>query len=239
MRSWRREVPRLVAEGLGTGLLVTVIIGSGIVAGLGDGAPIALLQHAVAVGAALAALIVVTQPVSGAHLNPLITVTAWRSGAVGGPVALATVGAQLFGAALGSVVTAVSFGGPPLALSTVARGGARVLVGEAVATLGLVLVVLGLVRAGRTSAIPAAVGAWVTAAILATSSSAFANPAVTVARTLTTTATGIAPASIAAFLAAQAGALVLGLAVLAVLFPEDPLPVGAADAVRTNEEARP
>jgi glycerol uptake facilitator-like aquaporin len=227
-----------VAEGLGSGLLVSLIIGSGIVARLGEGAPLALLQHAVAVGAGLAALIVVTQPVSGAHLNPLITAAAWRSGALRGPVALATVGAQLVGASLGAVVTAVSFGDAPIAISTVARGGFGVLVGEAVATLGLVLVILGLVRSGRASAIPVAAGAWVTAAILATSSTGFANPAVALARVLTATATGLAPASLPGFLGAQAVALVLAMALLAVLHPTDPARAGTVDPDRTNPEAR-
>ncbi|MEY3020077.1 MAG: hypothetical protein RLZZ272_1061, partial [Actinomycetota bacterium] len=197
-----------------------------------------LLQHAVAVGVGLAALIVVTQPISGAHLNPLITAAAWWSGALRGPVALATVGAQAVGASLGAVVAAVSFGDAPIAISTVARGGAGVLVGEAVATLGLVLVIVGLVRSGRSSAIPVAAGAWVTAAILATSSTGFANPAVTLARALTATATGIAPASLPGFLGAQVVALVLATALLAVLHPTDPANAGAVDPDRTNPEAR-
>lgn len=213
--AWRR----LAAESLGTALLLSVIVGSGIAADTGAGAPFALLQHAVAVGAGLAAIIVVTQPVSGAHLNPLITVALWRARDVDGATAAATVAAQVAGAIVGVVVTGATFGRPALELATTARIGSGVLAGEAVATLGLVVVVIGLVRAGRAGAIPAAVGAWVTAIILSTSSTGFANPAVTVARAFTDSATGIAPASVPAFVAVQALALGLALGVLAVLFP--------------------
>ena len=211
-----------MAESVATALLVSVIVGSGIVADPPGGAPLALLQHAVAVAAALAALIAVTQPVSGAHLNPLITVVAWRARELDGRTASLTIGAQVAGAILGALVTGATFGRATVGFAAMERGGIGVLAGETIATFGLVLLIVGLVRAGRATTIPAAAGAWVGAAILATASTGFANPAVTVARTLTESATGIAPSSVGAFLTAQALGLGLALLVVRLLFPAGP-----------------
>lgn len=209
------DTRRCTAELLGTALLLVAVVGSGIVVGRdGTDAASQLFQHAVVVGVTLAALIVTLGPVSGAHLNPVVTAVDWWFGGLPARRAAGYVVAQVVGAVLGVVVANVMFGEPAAALSTTARASAGVAVGEVVATGGLLLVIFGLVRAGRTAAVPGAVGAWVAGAIVFTSSACFANPAVTLARGLTDTWTGIAPGSIPLFLAAQvAGGVVTAVAV--------------------------
>lgn len=218
---WRR----LVAEAVGTGVLVTAIVGSGIAASRlsPDDTGLQLAYHAAAVGATLAVLIAVLAPVSGAHLNPAVTLVEWLR-APRGPGAATTAGccllAQVGGAAAGAVLANLMFALPPVAASGTARGGAGQWLGELVATAGLVLVIGGLGRAGRVAAIPPAVGAWIGAAIWFTSSASFANPAVTFGRMLTDSFTGIAPASVPAFIAAQLAGAALGAGLVAMLWPD-------------------
>jgi glycerol uptake facilitator-like aquaporin len=209
-----------IAEAVGTGLLLYVIVGSGIAAeSLSDDGAVQLLAHALVVGIALAALIDLFQSVSGSHFNPSVTLALWRSGDIGGRDAVAYVSVQVLGAMLGVIAANVSFGLASISVATIARSGLGLLLAEGIATLVLVLVILSLIRSGRSGHIPAAVGAWVGAVVFATASTGFANPAVTVARMLTDSYTGIAPASVAGFLVAQLTAGVLAALVARALYP--------------------
>jgi glycerol uptake facilitator-like aquaporin len=198
-----------LAETIGTALLLWAIVGSGIVV-THDGPLIAqLFPHAVVIGLALFALIVMLAPVSGAHFNPAVTLAAVLLGHLPRARAAAYVLAQLLGAVLGVVVANLMFGLDAVVLSGRDRGGLVLAASEVAATLGLVLLIFLMVRSERTSStIGAAVGAYIASALIFMPSTAFANPAVTVARTLSDTFTGIAPTSVPGFVAAQlAGAL--------------------------------
>lgn len=203
----------LLAEGLGTGLLLYVVVGSGIaVERLGADPASGLFVHAAVVGAALAVLIAMFISVSGSHFNPAVTLAMWRSGRATGRLAGGYVVVQLAGAVIGVVAAHLSFEVDPVSLAAVERSGAGRVLAELIATLVLVAVILILVDTGRTTSIPAAVGAWVATIVVATSSTGFANPAVTVARIFSDSYTGIAPRWVPGFVLAQvAGA---GLAVV-------------------------
>ncbi len=192
------------AELLGTALLLWAIVGSGI-AVTHDGPLIAqLFPHAVAVGLALAAIIVMLAPVSGAHLNPAVTLAAVLLGYLPRARAASYVVAQVVGGAIGVMIANLTFGLPAVALSVNGRDGIPLIASEAAVTAVLVLLIFLMVRAGRSSgAIAVSVGAFIAAALLFTSSTAFANPAVTLARMLSDTFTGIAPASAPGFLGGQ------------------------------------
>jgi len=210
----------VLAEALGTSLLLYVIVGSGIAAetlSLDPG--VQLFAHAVVVGVGLGALIAMLQTVSGAHFNPSVTLGFWRTGAVSGATASRYAVAQVLGGVLGVVAANLSFGQSMARVSSTARSGLGLAFAEAVATFVLVLLILGLVRTGRSTAVPAAVGAWVACIVFATSSTGFANPAVTISRALTDTYTGIAPASIPGFLLAQVGAGALAALVASSFYP--------------------
>jgi glycerol uptake facilitator-like aquaporin len=198
-------VRRAVAEAVGTGMLVAVVVGSGIAAQrLSPGQPGAqLLENSLATGAGLVAIILAFAPVSGAHLNPVVTLAAWASGDLGRRELGPYVGAQLAGGLAGVVVANLMFDLGPVSISTNHRAAAATDLGEVVATFGLLVVITGLTRARRLDAAPYAVGAYITAAYWFTSSTSFANPAVTVARSLTDSFTGIAPASVPAFVLTQ------------------------------------
>jgi len=216
-----------VAEGVGTALLLYVIVGSGIAAeSLSSDRAVQLLAHALIVGMALGALIDMLQSVSGSHFNPSVTLAFWRSGAIGLPEAVTYMSVQVIGAIAGAILANITFDLPAVSLSTTFRSGLGLVVAEAVATFVLVLIILSLVRSGRVGHVPAAVGAWVAAVVFATSSTGFTNPAVTVARTLTDSFTGIAPASVAGFLSAQ---LLAGwsASVVAKSLNPDPVPNAA------------
>lgn len=211
----------IAAEALGTSLLLYLIVGSGIAAEtLTADSGVRLLAHAVCVGAGLAALITMAQTVSGSHFNPSVTLGFWRTGSMTGARASSYVTAQAIGAVLGVVGANWSFGEPAVTISSTARSGVGLAFAEGVATFVLVLLILGLVRTGRSSAVPAAVGAWVAAVVFATSSTGLANPAVTVSRVLTDTYAGVAPTSTPAFLAAQITAGLLAAYVATRLYPE-------------------
>jgi arsenate reductase len=212
---------RAFAEATGTALLLVAIVGSGIAASRlspGDSG-LQLLENAVATGAALVAILFAVGPVSGAHLNPVVTIVDRWFGGISSHAAAVYCTAQVVGAVLGVAVANLMFDLEAVEISTKVRGGAGLVLGEVVATLGLLLVVFGMARSRRISAIPFAVGAYITAAYFFTSSTSFANPAVTVARTLTDTFAGIAPESVPGFLGGQLVGAVVGIVVIAVLYP--------------------
>jgi glycerol uptake facilitator-like aquaporin len=216
---------RLLAEFTGTGLLVAMVVGSGIAATrlTGDGALRLLVNSSVTV-LGLAVLIVVFAPAGGAHFNPLVTGADWllsrgtpRGYGLG--EAAAVIGCQVAGAVAGAALADAMFDVPALAVSAHHRGGGPLLLSEVVATTGLLLVIVALARTGRTQHAPWAVAAWIGAAYWFTASTSFANPAVTIGRMLTSTYAGIAPVSAPAFIAAQIIGGILGTALAVVLFP--------------------
>jgi glycerol uptake facilitator-like aquaporin len=211
---------RALAEGVGTAALVTVVVGSGIqAAALSHDVGVQLLANSLATVFGLGVLIALLGPVSGAHFNPVVTLAAWAAGrgdgdGPNGRDVAAYVPAQLVGAVGGAVVADAMFAEPLVAWSTHDRSAGHLWLGEVVATAGLVALVLGLSRVGRASLAPVAVASYIGAAYWFTSSTSFANPAVTVGRAFTDTFAGIAPSSVAPFVLAQlvGGALGLGLA---------------------------
>ncbi|HEY3950913.1 MIP/aquaporin family protein [Phenylobacterium sp.] len=195
---------RLAAEALGTALLLAVVVGSGIMGqrlSAGNDA-LALLGNTLATGAGLVVLIEVFGPVSGAHFNPVVTLVFALRREIGARLALAYVAVQTIGAVLGVWAAHAMFAEPILQVSTKLRAGPALAWSEAVATFGLVLTILGTLRF-RPQVTPMAVGLYITAAYWFTASTSFANPAVTIARALSDTFAGIAPASAPAFIAAQ------------------------------------
>ena len=211
---------RALAELVGTCLLVTAVVGSGIAASrLSDDVGVQLLVNAIATAGALVAVILAVGPVSGAHLNPVVTVVDRLLGGVTwAETAVYAVG-QVAGACLGAVLANLMYGLPAVHLSDLDRAGGGVLLAEVVATTGLLLVVFGVVRSGRTSVAPFAVAAYIASAYFTTSSTSFANPAVTVARTLSDTFAGIAPSSAPAFVLMQVVGAGVGLALILLLHP--------------------
>ena len=195
---------RIVAEFAGTLLLLTAVVGSGIMAQrlAGGNVAIALLANTIATGAALVALILAFQPISGAHLNPAVTLAdAWIGGIPWHETPIYIL-AQLTGAFAGVIAAHLMFGLPVLSVSTHVRSGPAQLFSEFVATFGLLTVIWACAR-HRSSSVPYAVGAYITAAYWFTASTSFANPAVTIARAATNTFAGIRPADAAGFIATQ------------------------------------
>jgi len=189
----------------------------------------------VATAAALAAIILAVGPVSGAHLNPLVTLADRALGGLSTQEAVAYLGAQFAGGAAGTVVANLMFSLPAVDLSTKVRSTGGLWLGEAVATFGLLLVVFGVVRSGRVSAAPFAVAAYIGAAYWFTSSTSFANPAVTAARTLSDTFAGIAPRSAPAFIAAQVAGAACALLAVRALYPT--IAEAAGDVIVPHEGA--
>lgn len=210
----------LVAEFLGTALLLMAVVGSGIMGDrlAGGNVAIALLANALATGAALVVLILTFAPVSGAHLNPVVSLLTAVEGRLAWPAVASYVAAQMAGALVGVVVANTMFDERLVALSNHMRGGRSQVLSEFVATFGLISVVYSGFRT-RSSSLPFAVGAYITAAYWFTSSTSFANPAVTVARTLTDTFTGIRPADVPGFIAAQLIGAAASLSVFRWLMP--------------------
>ncbi len=225
----RDLVRRASAEAVGTAFLVAVVVGSGIAAQrLSPGnVGLQLLYNSTATGAGLVALILAIGPVSGAHFNPVVTLADRLLGGMNTATAGVYVVAQIGGACLGAVVANLMFDLPAVTVSTHVRSGSGLWLGEFVATFGLLLVILGVVRAGRTSVAAFAVGGYIAAAYWFTSSTSFANPAVTIGRTLTKTFAGIAPRNAPAFIAFQ---LLGGLAAVALARFWNPR-IDAADLV--------
>jgi glycerol uptake facilitator-like aquaporin len=194
----------LAAETAGTAFLVAAIIGSGIAGmALAEGnTAIALLANALTTGAILAVLIVVFTPVSGAHFNPAVSFAFWLTGGIGRTKALQYAGVQIAGGVLGTILAHLMFGLEPVQIGTLARNEAGHWLGEFIATLALVFTILACLRS-RPDIVPWMVGLVIAAGVWYTSSTSFANPAVTIARTLTDTFAAIMPLHAIGFIVAQ------------------------------------
>ncbi|MFI5268077.1 MAG: aquaporin, partial [Chloroflexota bacterium] len=175
--------------------------------------------NAMATGAALVAIILAFGPVSGAHMNPVVTLAAAMLGRTSWKEVPLYVAAQVGGGAFGTVLANLMFGLPAVSLSSHQRNGSGLWLGELVATFGLLAVIYGVASSGRPAFAPFAVGAYITGAYWFTSSTSFANPAVTLARTLSDTFAGIAPASAPMFILMQLAGGGLGLAAVGLLYP--------------------
>jgi glycerol uptake facilitator-like aquaporin len=216
---------RACAEFLGTGLLVTVVVGSGIMAAQLSTRDVGvqLLENSLATAAGLAVLILLFGPVSGAHFNPVVSLADWARGR-GRPTGLSGkdvavyVPAQIAGGIGGAVLANLMFALPAVTISAHQRSEPNLWLGELVATAGLIALIFALVRQDRTHLAPGAVGAYIGAAYWFTSSTSFANPAVTIARGFSDTFAGIAPASIPAFIASQLLGGLLGVGVVLALY---------------------
>jgi len=214
---------RLVAEALGTALLLAVVVGSGIMGErlAGGNDAIALLGNTLATGAGLVVLITIFGPLSGAHFNPAVTLAFALRRELSWRLALAYVAAQVAGAVAGVFMAHAMFAEPILQVSTKLRDGPAQSFSEFVATFGLLATILGALRF-RPDFTPVAVGLYIAAAYWFTASTSFANPAVTVARSLSDTFAGIAPSSAPAFIAAQLAAVVLAVPFLGWLLRRTP-----------------
>jgi arsenate reductase len=228
---WRR----LLAEFVGTGLLVTAVVGSGVMAArlspMDTG--LELLENSVATMLALAVLILVLGPVSGAHFNPVVSAVDWWLGrgtghGISARHLAAYIPSQVLGGIAGAILANLMFALPAVTWSAHHRSGTGLWLGEVVATAGLILLIFALVRTGRAALAPAAVGAYIGAAYWFTSSTSFANPAVTIGRAFTDTFTGIAPVSVPGFILAQIVGALVGLGAAVAFYPRTPTP---ADAV--------
>jgi arsenate reductase len=216
-----RLARQALAEFLGSAGLVTVVIGSGIAAQRlsPDDVGLQLLENALVTGAGLVALILAFGPVSGGHFNPVVTLADRFFGGVTNRQLAVYLPAQLIGGVVGAVVANLMFDLPAVTLSGKDRSSGGLWLSEAVATFGLVVLIFALVRAGRSALAPFAVGAYITAAYWWSSSTSFANPMIDVARTLSDTFAGIAPASVPMFLLMQLVGGAAAVAVVATLFP--------------------
>lgn len=226
---------RLVAEGLGTALLVTVVVGSGIAAAELSPADVGLqlLENSMATVFGLAVLILVFGPVSGAHFNPVVSAADWFLGRRAGTgltltEVMAYTAAQVVGAICGALLANAMFDQPVGQISGKDRVSVGHGIGEVVATAGLILLIFALARTGRAALSAASVGAYIGAAYWFTSSTSFANPAVTIGRVFSDTFAGIAPSSVPLFIGAQVLGAAVGLLLVRFLFPDA---AGAADRV--------
>jgi arsenate reductase len=225
MALWRR----LLAEFLGSGFLAAVVIGSGIAAQRLSPAQtgLDLLENAAATAAGLFAIILMFGAVSGGHFNPVVSFADAAFGGLRWRDAAAYLPAQVAGCAGGAVIANLMFARAAVSLSAKDRSSPAHFLSEVVATLGLVLVIFALARTGRSRAAPAAVGAYIGAAYFFTSSTSFANPAITVGRMFSATFAGIAPASVPGFIAAQVIGGGLAVVIIRILYPA----VTAAEAM--------
>jgi glycerol uptake facilitator-like aquaporin len=210
---------KLVAEGLGTALLVAAVVGSGIMAHrLALDPALVLLCNTIATGSALLAILLVFGPISGAQLNPAVTISMAVTRNITPRVAAGYVVVQAIGGVVGAIAANAMFDLDPVTISTTARAGFSNLLSEGIATFGLIGVVLGVGRT-RAAIAPFAISAYIVAAYWFTASTSFANPAVTIARTFSDTYAGIRPADVAAFIAAQGIGAVIGALVFSWLIP--------------------
>jgi glycerol uptake facilitator-like aquaporin len=214
---------RLTAEALGTGLLVLAVVGSGIMASRlsPDDVGLQLLENAAATAGALVALIWMLGAVSGAHFNPLVTLLDRSFGAISTGDASLYLAAQVAGGCLGTIVANLMFDLPAIDWSTKVRSSGGLWLSEVVATAGLLLVIHGCVRSGRANVVAVAVGVWIGGAYFFTSSTSFANPAVTVARTLSDSFAGIAPSSAPMFILMQLVGAGIALVLIRYLYPPE------------------
>lgn len=212
---------RAAAEGIGTALLLATVVGSGIMAErlAGGNVALALLANTLATGAGLAALILTFGSISGAHFNPAVTLASASQNRMAWRDVPAYLTAQIAGAYTGVMVAHLMFGAPLLSVSRHARSGGGQVFSEAIATFGLLAVIWGCSRY-RAPAVPFAVGAYITAAYWFTASTSFANPAVTLARSVTNTFTGIRPVDVPSFIGAQAVGAAAATALFRWLGPE-------------------
>jgi arsenate reductase len=213
---------RALAEFCGAGFLVAVVVGSGIAAAKlsPDDTGLQLFENAAATAAGLVALILALGPVSGAHFNPVVSIADAFFGGLDRRDLPAYITAQVAGAIAGSVVANLMFELDAVSWSTHSRAAGGLWLGEVVATIGLLMVIFGVVRSGRSSATPFAVGAYIGAAYFFTSSTSFANPAVTIGRAFTDTFAGIEPSSVPAFVAFQLIGGALAVALVRTLYPD-------------------
>jgi len=210
-----------LAEFVGTLFLVAIVVGSGIAAqrlSPGD-TGLQLLENALATGGGLVAIILAVGAVSGAHLNPVVSLVERFFGGITSRELGTYVGAQVIGAIAGCVLANLMFDLDAVAWSTKERSGSGLWLAEVVATVGLLLVIFGLARSGRSQLAPFAVGAFIASAYFFTSSTSFANPAVAVGRMFSDTFAGIAPASAPAFIGFELLGAVVAIALIAVLYP--------------------
>ena len=214
---------KLIAEGLGTALLLVAVVGSGIMAQRlsPNDVGLQLLENAAATAGALIGLILMFGPVSGAHFNPVVTLSFRYFRGVSNQEAVGFIAAQIVGGAAGSALANLMFGLQAINVSTKSRSSGPLWLSEVVATVGLLLLIHGIVRTGRGSVVPFAVGAWIGGAYWFTSSTSFANPAVTLARTLSNTFAGIKPASAPMFIVMQAIGLIVAVGLVRFLYPDD------------------
>lgn len=225
---------RLLAEFLGTALLVAVVVGSGIAAQqLSSDTGLRLLENSTATVLGLTVLILMFGPISGAHFNPVVTLTDWALARRSGTALSATdvagyLAAQIVGAIGGSILANAMFS-TATHISTHHRASGGHLLGEVVATAGLIVLIFSLTRSQRGALAAPAVGAYIGAAYWFTSSTSFANPAVTIGRIFSNTFAGIAPASVAGFVAMQLVGAAVGLLIVRTLYPD--VDVHADDAV--------
>lgn len=210
------------AEFGGTAALVCAVVGSGIMGDRlsGGSVGLALLANTLATGAALVVLILTLGPISGAHLNPVVSIVEAARGKLAWRNVPLYVGAQLLGGVVGVALADLMFSEPIFALSTKVREGSEQMLSEATATFGLLIVIVGVTRS-RPSATPFAVGAYIMSAYWFTASTSFANPAVTIARALTNTFAGIRYVDVPNFLLAQGVGAIAAVVVGRVLFPQD------------------
>ncbi|PAZ12047.1 aquaporin family protein [Streptomyces sp. SA15] len=217
-------IAKAAAELVGTAALVAVVVGSGIQAtDLTKDVGVQLLANSLATVFGLGVLITLLGPVSGAHFNPAVTLAEWWTARRGGPgvtlrEAVVYVAAQITGAIGGAVLADAMFGEPLVKWSTHDRSAGHLLLGEVVATAGLILLIFGLARTDRLRFAPAAVASYIGAAYWFTSSTSFANPAVTIGRAFTDTFAGIAPGSVPGFVGMQVVGAVVGLALVGLIF---------------------
>ncbi len=211
---------RALAELVGTAFLVAAVIGSGIAAVRlsPNDVGLQLLENSLITGAALVALILGLQPVSAAF-NPVVTLVERALGAVTNGEAGALIGAQILGGFIGAIVANVMFGLDAVSVATRVRSSSGLWLGEVVATLGLLLVIFGTIRSGRHNTVAFAVGGYITAAYWFTSSTSFANPAVTVARMFSDTFAGIAPSSVPMFVVMQLVGGLVACVLIKILYP--------------------
>jgi glycerol uptake facilitator-like aquaporin len=208
------------AEFIGSALLAATVVGSGIAAQRlsPDDVGLQLLENALITGAVLVALILALGPVSAAF-NPVVTLVERALGAVSTAAAAVFIACQVAGCCLGVMVANLMFDLSAVNISSRDRTGGDLLLGEAVATFGLIVIIFGVVRSGRRQAVAFAVGGYITAAYWFTSSTSFANPAITISRTLSDTFAGIAPSSVPGFIALQLVGGAVGLAAALLLYP--------------------
>ena len=228
---------RLLAEFLGSAFLAGVVIGSGIAAqqlSPGD-TGLQLLENALATAGGLFAIILMFGPVSGGHFNPVVSLVDARFGGLGRRDALAYVPAQIAGCMIGAIAANAMFALTAASISEKHRASEAHLLAEVIATVGLLLVIFSLARTRRISTVPAAVGAYIGAAYFFTSSTSFANPAITVGRMFSDTFAGIAPSSVPGFVLAQLVGGLVAIELIRALYP-DITRAEAAEVVMPREE---